>query len=64
MKMDDSCNCDYWAEKVTEIGSTLFGLAVTFNCPEHGQVTIDARRIPAPSVPRSIERETPPPRPR
>lgn len=37
------CNCSHWADFAGKKD-----MAVTFVCPEHGSLTFDRRRIPAP----------------
>lgn len=59
--MEVNCTCKEWARKVGPC--TIFGeVAVTFHCPAHGSVTIDARRVPRPLAiaPGSRPSRTPP----
>lgn len=45
------CSCEDWARRIVDdCLNPLYGLAVTFDCPEHGRVTLDARPVPAPAL--------------
>ena len=44
--LDDICTCEEWAGKLNSCGSELYQMAVSFDCPKHGYVTIDARPLP------------------
>jgi hypothetical protein len=50
MEQESQCVCREWAYKVTRVATWPQNVATTFTCPVHGQVTIDTRSIPRPSV--------------
>jgi len=52
------CICEEWALKL-RLDSNFEHLAITFNCPKHGIVTLDDRPIPIPRLPPYPRRNPP-----
>lgn len=46
-----NCCCKEWADRLGSI--RFYDMAVTFDCPEHGRITLDKRYVPAPIPERS-----------